>query len=187
MTKILVYPNKILRKKVSDVILIDKLVIEEVKKLKELLIDGENAAGLAAPQIGISKNFFGMKINNEIKVYFNPKLIKTWGERTFPKLVGDKDKIEDFLEGCLSVPDYFGTVRRWLKIKVEWQELVEKKFITKRKELEGFEAIVWQHESDHLKGKLFIDYIKKEGGKFFKWNGKEMIPWDLSKIIKENF
>ena len=54
MTKILVYPNKILRKKVSDVTLIDKLVIEEVKKLKELLIDGENAAGLAAPQVGIS-------------------------------------------------------------------------------------------------------------------------------------
>ena len=187
MTKILVYPNKILRKKVSDVTLIDKLVIEEVKKLKELLIEGENAAGLAAPQVGISKNFFGIKINNEIKVYFNPRLIKTWGERTFPKLVEDKNKIEDFLEGCLSVPDYFGTVRRWLKIEVEWQELVEKKFITKRKELEGFEAIVWQHESDHLKGKLFIDYIKKEGGKFFKWNGTEMIPWDLSKIIKENF
>ena len=92
MTKILVYPNKILRKKVSDVTLIDKLVIEEVKKLKELLIDGENAAGLAAPQVGISKNFFGIKINNEIKVYFNPRLIKTWGERTFPKLVEDKNK-----------------------------------------------------------------------------------------------
>jgi len=183
MTKIVLYPNEILRKKVSDVTEIDKITDKEIKELKKLLADGENAAGLAAPQIGVSKNFFGMKIDGEVKVYFNPKLIKTWGERVYPKIVNKNAQDEDFLEGCLSFPDYFGTVKRWLKIEVEWQELIGQKFVTKRKELEGFSAIVWQHESDHLVGKLFVDYIKKEGGKFYKWNGKEMIKADIKKVI----
>ena len=179
MTKITLYPNDVLRQKVSDVTEIDKTTAKEIEDLKKLLAEGENAAGLAAPQIGVSKNFFGMKLNGEVKVYFNPKLIRTWGERAFPKIISDGEKDEDFLEGCLSFPDYFGTVRRWLKIEVEWQEIIGKKFVTKRKELEGFSAIVWQHESDHLVGKMFIDYIKNEGGKFYKWDGKKMIKADI--------
>jgi len=185
MGRIIIYPNEVLRKKVSDVIEIDKVTAKEIKELKKLLTVGENAAGLAAPQIGVSKNFFGMKIDGEVKVYFNPKLIKTWGERVYPVIekeaayTGAKSAKEDFLEGCLSFPDYFGTVKRWLKIEVEWQELIGQKFVTKRKKLEGFSAIVWQHESDHLIGKLFVDYIKKEGGKFYKWNGKEMVKADI--------
>jgi len=189
MAKILVYPNEILRNKVSDVTVIDKKTIKEIESLKKLLTEGENAAGLAAPQIGVSKNFFGMKNNGKVSLYFNPRLIKTFGERVYPVILKEPasagsygEAKEDFLEGCLSVPDYFGTVKRWLKIEVEWRELVEEKFITKRRELEGFEAIVWQHESDHLKGILFIDYIKKEGGKFYKLVGKEMVKWDINKI-----
>jgi peptide deformylase len=185
MIKIILYPNDVLRQKVSDVIEIDQTTAKEIEELKKLLAEGENAAGLAAPQIGVSKNFFGMKINGEVKVYFNPKLIKTWGERVYPLIekeaayAGATSAKEDFLEGCLSFPNYFGTVKRWLKIEVEWQELIGKKFILKKKGLEGFEAIVWQHESDHLKGRLFVDYIKKEGGKFYKWNGKEMMKADI--------
>ena len=184
MGKIIIYPNEVLRQKVSDVTEIDKDTATEIKELKKLLTEGENAAGLAAPQIGVSKNFFGMKLDGEVKVYFNPKLIRTWGERIFPKIISDNGKDEDFLEGCLSFPDYFGTVKRWLKIEVEWQELIGQKFVTKRKELEGFSAIVWQHESDHLLGKLFVDYIKKEGGKFYKWNGKEMVKAKIEEIFK---
>jgi len=187
MKKIIVYPNDVLRKKVSEVTKIDKVTAKEIGELKKLLAEGENAAGLAAPQIGVSKNFFGMKINNKVEVYFNPKLLKTWGERVFPKIVSDNEKEEDFLEGCLSFPDYFGTVRRYLKIEVEWQEMVGEKFITKNKELSGFEAIVWQHESDHLRGKLFVDYIKNEGGKFYKWNGKEMVKTNIDEILDTRF
>ena len=185
MKKIITYPNEVLRKKVSDVVEIDKVTAKEIEELKKLLVDGENAAGLAAPQIGVSKNFFGMKINGEVKIYFNSKLLKTWGERVFPKMANSSAESEDFLEGCLSFPDYFGTVRRWLKIEVEWQELIGQKFVSKKKKFEGFEAIVWQHESDHLLGKLFVDYIKKEGGKFYKWNGKEMVKVDINKVIKK--
>ena len=179
MSKIVLYPNEVLRKEVIDVVNIDAVTKKEIKQLVWELEKGENAAGLAAPQIGVSKNFFGMKNNGKVSVYFNPKLVRTWGERVYPKLVGENGKDEDFLEGCLSFPDYFGTVKRYLKIEVKWQEWNGEKFVSKRKELEGFEAIVWQHESDHLLGKLFVDYIKKEGGKLYKWNGKEMVGADV--------
>jgi peptide deformylase len=184
MSKIVIYPNKILRQKAADVEKIDDKLIKQIEELKKLLANGENAAGLAAPQIGVSLNFFGIKNGEKkVSVFINPKITKVWGERVYPKLVGEDNKEEDFLEGCLSFPDFFGTVKRFLKIEVEWVELKGKKFVSKTKELTGFEAIVWQHESDHLKGILFVDYVKNEGGKFYKWNGKEMIKWSIDKVI----
>jgi peptide deformylase len=184
MSKILVYPNKILRQKAVDVSKIDDQFLKDVEKLKNILAKGENAAGLAAPQLGISKNFFGIKLSDKkVNIFINPKIKKVWGERVYPKLVGENDKEEDFLEGCLSFPEFFGTVKRYLKIEVEWVEIKGKKLVSKTKELTAFEAIVWQHESDHLEGILFVDYIKNEGGKFYKWNGKEMIKWDVDKVI----
>ncbi len=183
MVKILVYPDKILRRVSEEIKQVDGIFLSQVKILREELIRGENAAGLAAPQIGISKRFFGIKKSDkEVEIYINPKIVKTFGERAYPKMVGKDNKEEDFLEGCLSVPDFFGTVKRYLKITVSWKEIRGEKFVSKVKELEGFEAIVWQHEFDHLDGKLFIDYVKKEGGKFYKWNGKEMVEASI-----ENF
>jgi len=180
MSKIVLYPNEVLRKEVTDVVKIDAVTKKEIKQLVWELEKGENAAGLAAPQIGVSKSFFGIKKGDgKVEVYFNPKILKVWGGRVYPKLVGENGKDEDFLEGCLSFPDFFGTVKRYLKIEVMWVELKGEKFISKRRELSGFEAIVWQHESDHLLGKLFVDYIKKEGGKFYKQVGNEMIEADI--------
>jgi len=185
MSKILTYPNKILRKKTKEIIKVDKKLINELELLKKDLERAENGAGLAAPQIGISRSFFGIKgQDKKVIVFINPKIKMTFGERIYPKMVDEKGNQEDFLEGCLSFPDLFGTVKRWLKISVEWKELVGGKLISKTQELIGFEAIVWQHESDHLEGKLFVDYIKKEGGKFYKSVGNEMVEWDINKILK---
>lgn len=176
MVKILVYPNKVLRQISKEIRQVDKNFLSQVEILRKELEKGENAAGLAAPQIGISKRFFGIKKSDKkVEIYINPRIIKTFGDRTYPKMMGKDNKQEDFLEGCLSVPDFFGTVKRYFEIKVEWYELKGEQFVSKLKKLSGFEAIVWQHEFDHLNGVLFIDYIKKEGGKFYKWNGKEMV------------
>jgi len=183
MSKILIYPNEILRKKAAEVTKVDKNLLKQIEGLKNILSKGENAAGLAAPQLGVSKNFFGVKTKDGVIVFINPKMKKVWGEKVYPKLVGEDKKEEDFLEGCLSFPDFFGTVKRFLKIEVEWVELIDKKFVSKTKELMGFEAIVWQHEFDHLLGILFVDYVKNEGGKFYKNVGKEMVKWDINKII----
>ena len=183
MRKIVLYPDKILRQETKEVKEMDKITKKEISDLKKMLEIGENAAGLAATQIGISKRFFGIKQGGgEVKIYINPKLLKTFGERVSPKIVDKNGKEDNFLEGCLSFPGFFGIVKRYLKIEIEWQEVKGEKFVTKRKKLSGFEAIVWQHESDHLWGKLFVDYIKKEGGKFYKQIANEMVEADINKI-----
>jgi len=183
MSKILIYPNEILRKEAAEVTKIDKKLLDQIEELKNILSKGENAAGLAAPQLGVSKKIFGVKTKDGVMVFINPKIKRIWGERIYPKLVGEDGKEEDFLEGCLSFPNFFGTVKRYLKIEVEWVELIDKKFVSKTKEFVGFEAIVWQHEFDHLIGKLFVDYVKEEGGKFYKNVGKEMVKWNIDKVI----
>ena len=192
MIKIFAYPDKTLRQVSKEIKLLDDILFHELEILTKELAMGENAAGLAAIQIGIVKRFFGIKKSDKkIEIYINPKIIKTFGERVYPVMVkempADSSAVmagkEDFLEGCLSVPDYFGTVKRYLKIEVEWKELRGEKLISKREKLSGFEAIVWQHEYDHLNGVLFIDYIKKEGGKFYKWNGREMVKADINSVI----
>jgi len=67
---------------------------------------------------------------------------------------------EDFYEGCLSFPDLYGTVKRWLKIKVSCKTLNQKgKLEAKEEVLEDLWAIVFQHELDHLNGKLFVDHL----------------------------
>ena len=190
MTKIFAYPDKILRQVSKEVKQLDDVLFRELEILAKELAVGENAAGLAAIQLGMAKRFFGIKKSDKkIEIYINPKIIKTFGEKVYPVMVKEGTVFadglpteEDFLEGCLSVPDYFGTVKRYLKIEIEWKELRGVKLISKRQKLSGFEAIVWQHEYDHLNGVLFIDYIKKEGGKFYKWNGKEMVKANIENI-----
>jgi len=181
MRKIVIYPAKILRQKTEEVEVVDKEMLREISDLKKILKNEENGAGLAAVQIGVSKRFFGGKMfnNKDISVFINPKIEKKYGERVFPKIMDDNKKEEDFLEGCLSFPKYFGTVKRFLEIDVSWDEIdSKKKLIRKKRKLVGFEAILWQHESDHLDGIVFIDHVKKDKGKLFKEiNGKmEVTP-----------
>jgi peptide deformylase len=189
MRKIILYPNNILRQETKELKEVDKITKKGIADLKKILEVGENAAGLAATQIGVSKRFFGIKQRNgEVEIYINPKLLKTFGKRVYPMIERPASAKasagkEDFLEGCLSFPNYFGTVKRYLEIEIEWQEWRGEKFVTKKRKLSDFEAIVWQHENDHLWGKLFVDYIKKEGGKFYKQMGAEMVEWEVKKIL----
>lgn len=177
MRKIVIYPAKILRQKTEEIKKIDKKLLSEIEDLKTLLREGNNAAGLAAPQIGSNKRFFGSKElgKDNVLVFINPEIKKTYGEKIYPKIVDENKKEDDFLEGCLSFPGYFGTVKRYLEIEVSWQELEKDKLVIKNKKLVGFEAIVFQHELDHLEGIVFIDHIKEEGGKFYRDIGGKMV------------
>ena len=171
MKEIVIYPAEILRQKTEQIKVVDKKLLLEIENLKKTLKGSNNAAGLAAPQIGLNKRFFGSKElgkGGNVLVFINPKIEKSYGEKVFPKIVDENKKEEDFLEGCLSFPKYFGTVKRFLNIDVSWDEIKEVNLIRKKRKLSGFEAIVWQHESDHLEGIVFIDRVKKDGGKFFK-------------------
>ena len=183
MRKIVLYPNKILRVVTPEIIKVTLGLKKEINDLILILKKGDNAAGLAAPQIGFNKRFFGTKEigDGSVRVFINPKIEKTFGEMVFPVIL-ENEVEDDFWEGCLSFPDYFGTVKRYLKIKVSWQEIKNDILIEKEETFGGFEAIVFQHELDHLNGIVFTDHIKEDKGKFCKMIGKEMVKVDLSKF-----
>ncbi|KKQ31549.1 MAG: Peptide deformylase [Candidatus Shapirobacteria bacterium GW2011_GWF1_38_23] len=182
-SEIVMFPNKILRAKTKRIERVDEKLLEEIRKLKKILEESENGAGLAATQIGISKSFLGIKDKGEVKILINPIMEASFGEKVYPKIISEGGGESDFLEGCLSFPDLYGTVKRFLKIKVSWEEIRNKKLETRHETLEGFEAIVWQHEEDHLRGVLFVDHIKEEGGKFYYWKDKEKIKVDVNEIL----
>jgi peptide deformylase len=110
--------------------------------------------GLAAPQVGISKRMTAISyLREEKKIEYalaNP-VITSQSVKQIALQSG---------EGCLSVDQEFpGYVYRANKITVKAYDLLQKKEITIQ--AEGFDAIVLQHEIDHLNGVLFYDYLNK--------------------------
>lgn len=99
------------------------------------------AAGLAAPQIGYSIAAFILRLDDSIIFCFNPQIIKGQGE-----IVSE--------EGCLSAPGKSYKIKRFKIVSAKWQN--KDQSWTKRK-LRDRDAIVFQHEYDHLQGKLICD------------------------------
>ena len=190
MKEIVLYPNKVLRAITKKVTEVDERLLADVADLVEVLESNEHGAGLAAPQIGIERRFFGIKElkSKKVKVVINPEITGVWGKKDWIKLKSeavsgeDKVKDEDFLEGCLSFPNIYGTVKRWLKIQVSGAVIKHKKLVPFMKELHGFEAIVFQHELDHLEGILFIDHIQNDGGKIYRQVGEKMEEISLKDV-----
>jgi peptide deformylase len=111
---------------------------------------------LAAPQVGINKQ---LMVYNE---YGDPK---HWMHETVminPKIVEFSDATDVENEGCLSFPEVRGDIVRSKWIKIEAYNLKGKKF---KKKFKGWEARIFQHEYDHLEGKVFIDRLSEDGRK----------------------
>ena len=181
----MVFPNMLLRKKAKGVVKVDVELKRQVKQLSEMLTTSGNGAGLAAVQIGINKRFFGVKKGEKVMVLINPKIVKREGEKDCPMTDKADGSKEYFLEGCLSFPGFYGRVKRWLRIEAKWQELVGGKLVDRKGVLVDFEAVVFQHESDHLDGILFVDRVKEGGGKFFKWQEGELEKYSVSQLLRE--
>lgn len=158
-------PNKILRKKSMDVIL--PLSKEDDLLAQQMIyhvIDStkENstfrpAVGVAAVQYGILKKMFFVHIlDSENNIVFSDVIIN-------PKIIAKSKGVISLKngEGCLSVnetdPNQDGFIKRSERIVVDAYSYNEKK--VKRFDCSQFTAIVFQHELDHLEGKLFIDHI----------------------------
>ena len=115
------------------------------------LFDSMRAAegvGLAAPQIGVLQRVCIIDVSTQQPEYLpvtmiNPSITAHRGEQ-----VGD--------EGCLSLPDLYGDVKRHAWVEVEATDINGETFKTAG---EGFYARALQHEIDHLDGKLFIDHL----------------------------
>lgn len=102
--------------------------------------------GLAATQVDRHVQLIVIdtsKEQNDLLVLINPKIVKQSGEQTYE-------------EGCLSVPGIYESVTRAEQIKVEAQDVDGKKFTL---DAEGLLSVCIQHEMDHLKGKVFVEYL----------------------------
>ncbi len=143
--KIVKFPNPVLRQKAKPV----ESVTPEIKALAEkmlaLMHDGGKGVGLAAPQVGVSLRMFVTCETQDPKddiVYINPVLT-----------VQDPAS-EDMEEGCLSLPEIRGTIRRPLKLTIDALDIEGKPF---HMESDGYLGRIWQHENDHLDGVMIID------------------------------
>lgn len=141
--------------------------ISEMERLTKTFVDPEGV-GLAATQIGRSEQFFIAKLTKGFEAFFNPKILSK------------SPKTKLFFEGCLSIPDYYGEVRRPISLKVSYMNSQGKTII---KTLTGVAAWIFQHELDHLQGKLFIDHIMEQKSRVFKCTGKDAAGADIFKEI----
>lgn len=103
-----------------------------------------NGCGLAAPQVGISKRFFVIISDDDIKrVFINPEIIKTSAETT------------EYEEGCLSIPGFSEKIIRPVKVSISALDQNGKPFVLN--DVDGLLARIIQHEYDHLDGLMYID------------------------------
>ena len=148
--------NPTLRKNSKNVVKLDKKVLSLIKDLKDTLraqTDPEGV-GLAAPQIGKNYRIFIMKPENVIKTVINPEIISV--ENLSVKEGKKNNKI---MEGCLSLPHYYGPLKRSAKVKVKYLTEEGKETV---EEFTDFEAQIILHEVDHLNGILFVDRLLEQ-------------------------
>lgn len=132
---------------VSD---IDDALLVTLDEMVEMM-RAQNGVGLAAPQVGILSRFLVMMDPDSETVY---RMIN-------PKILSYSDEVCTMEEGCLSVLGndnlpIFANVSRPQSVIVEWTDEFGK---SKTAQMSGIPARIVQHETDHLDGKLFIDYL----------------------------
>jgi peptide deformylase len=149
--------NPILREK-AEPFTVEEILSPETSQLIDKMwrvMDEAGGIGLAAPQIGISKQLTVIRLDESSERYpdienspefiiFNPKISVLDNEN------------QGFWEGCLSIPALRGYVERPKNILVRYLDERAKEMEI---ELDGFLATVFQHEIDHLFGKLYVDRI----------------------------
>jgi peptide deformylase len=139
-------PDPVLRQKSKRV----KNIDGSIRKLAADMIETMHSAsgvGLAAPQVGVPLRVIviGMPDEDEFALV-NPEVVRRDGERTVT-------------EGCLSVPGYYGEIKRAQRVTVKGRDLSGKEVRIKAEELL---AQALEHEIDHVNGVLYIDYLESQ-------------------------
>jgi peptide deformylase len=142
---VLQFPDERLRTVAKPVAEVDGTIKQLVADMFETMRD-ENGIGLAATQVDRHMRVVVMDVSeeqNEPRVFINPEIIK-------------QDGVTISEEGCLSVPGNYAKVERAQNVTVK---ALNEKGESFELEADGLLAICIQHEMDHLKGKLFVDYL----------------------------
>ncbi len=137
--------DEILYKKSKEVLKFDEKLAELLDDMYETMQNAEGV-GLAAPQVGVLRRCVVIDIGEGKIELVNPVIEKAEGEQ-----IGQ--------EGCLSIPDFWGDVKRPEKVKVSAFNRKGKKIKVKG---EGLLAVALCHEIDHLNGELFDDKVIKK-------------------------
>lgn len=146
--KLVYYPHPALRHPAQPVVMIDNDIRRIVGQMFDIMYENKGY-GLAAPQVALPYQLFVMhpkgdpKERDQERVYINPVITEKKGTQE-----GD--------EGCLSFPDLFQKVRRAKNIHVQAYDRNGQFF---EQDLADLEARIIQHETDHLHGRLFIDFF----------------------------
>ncbi len=138
--KIVEIGDEILKEKAKPVKSINATIIKLLDNMADTLADAKGA-GLAAPQIGVSKRVIVVDVGEGLYEMVNPQIINTAGQETD-------------VEGCLSIPGLVGDVTRAATVKVRYLDRHGKE---KNLTAKGMLARALQHEIDHLEGILYID------------------------------
>ena len=175
MLKIITVPNSVLTSPTKPVVKIDSNIKKIVSEMEKVLIsqDDPPGVGLAANQVGLDLSIFIIRPTekSKTKVFINPKIIKTGVINHAPtKKPISKKKVK--LEGCLSIPRIWGPVKRRNRIFLKYQDLTGKEFI---KWFSGFEAIIIQHEMDHLNGVVFTQRSVEQKGQLYREEEDELV------------
>ncbi len=148
---ILTDDNPRLRLKSHKVTKFDKALRDLAKNMFDSM-DNANGIGLAAPQVGALQRLIVIDIPEDMDeegsehfqaVLVNPEIVKASGEQVSE-------------EGCLSIPGWYGEVKRFQNVTVKGQDLYGKPVKIKAA---GLNAVCLQHEIDHLDGILFTDKV----------------------------
>jgi len=147
--KILLYPDPLLLMRSSKINIFDKNLVNLSKDLIDTMYDA-GGVGLAAPQIGINKRIFVMDCSSEneekdCRVVINPEIEHA------------SEELGSYKEGCLSIPGITEEISRPKVIKVLYQDV---NGVLQRDTYDDLWSICFQHELDHLNGKLFIDHLR---------------------------
>ena len=156
-----------------------KPVTEVTDELRRLIADmfetmyAAEGIGLAAPQVGRSERLAVVDVEGRKYTLINPEIVSRNGAA---------EKAE---EGCLSIPDIYGDVKRPPEVNIRALDENGNQYEASANDLLGR---CFQHEIDHLDGKLFIDYLSplKRRAALSKWEKeKEGYPGSIRKVRAE--
>ena len=158
---VVIHPNEPLKMKAQPVTIITDEIVQLLEDMYETML-AHDGIGLAAPQIGKNLQMAVIEIDEESGHF----------ELINPVIIEKKGTSID-VEGCLSIPETYGTVERADEVTVRY-------FDREGEEMEvtayGYLARAFQHEIDHLNGELFIDKMIEK-----------IAPEDLEAYMEEHF
>ncbi len=178
MMKIVTIPNPVLTTPTQRVKTITPKLRSLVEEMKKTLIAQRDpeGVGLAATQVGESISIFIMRptTTGEITVHINPEITSLPSDEVVAvsQTLQKRKSKEGKMEGCLSIPHIWAPLRRKSKVELRSMDINGE---AHTEVYEGFEAIIVQHEVDHLNGILFTQRCLEQGTQLYEEDGDELV------------